>query len=290
MFPLASTTAIMRHPDPWEPEVIAAIQQHARAEYPKEACGVIVNDTYVPCENIHAEPTKYFRIDPEFTGPLLVDGKLQAVIHSHPDGPNHPSITDQQAQIDMGITWGVVSVIGDEQAATAVCDVLWWGDDLPEVPLEGRKFIWGIFHCYQLYRDWLYRNRGYRLPNFAYDQDFHRQGHNPFVEFCEFAGMTNLGKIDIEDLQVGDMLLGHVWGPVPNHCAVFVGNDQMLHHPPGGASRKDDLLRWWPKVDLVFRYEPKSSDVAPARGTGKALRSKAPNRSRRKPARSTADC
>lgn len=264
-----------RHADPWGPDVIAAIQQHGMNDYPYESCGYIADDKYHPCLNIHTEPAKGFKIDPAITGPLLAAGKLQAIVHSHPDGPNFPSVNDQQGQIDTDVIWGIVPVLGDEVKASGASDIIWWGEQLPIPPYEGRKFIWGVMHCYQLYRDWLFQERGHRLPNFAYDRDFYNQGHNPFVEFCEFAGMTNLGKVDISDLQVGDMLLGHVRGSVPNHCAVFVGNDLILHHPPGGVSRKDDLLRWWPLVDVVFRYvptDPKPSKAAPVRRARKKVR------------------
>jgi proteasome lid subunit RPN8/RPN11 len=258
--------AILRHPDPWGPDVIAAIQKHAMAAYPEEACGVVTGDAYVPCDNIHPEPEKAFRIDPEFSGKLMKAKKLQAVVHSHPDGPNHPSAFDQQSQIDMGIPWGVVPVIGDRVAAVACSDILWWGDTLPDVPLERRKFIWGIFHCYSLYRDWMWQERGIRIPNFAVPADFVEQGQNVFVENAEKAGLCNLGKPDIENLQVGDMLVGKLFGAFPNHCGVYVGDDQFLHHPTGGASGKVELLRWWPRIEVVLRYDPSNTpSVRPAR-------------------------
>jgi proteasome lid subunit RPN8/RPN11 len=272
----------LRHPDPWGPEVVAAIQQHAMEAYPMEACGIITDDVYVRCENIHEEPLTAFRINPEITSPLLMEGKLQAVVHSHPDGPNHPTYEDLASQIDMDVTWGVVPVIGDERAATAVSDILWWGDQLPPVPLERRRFVWGIFHCYQLYRDWWWQERGVRMPVWPLGPDFIQQRQNVFEneEYREKAGLTNLGKPDICDLQVGDMLLGKLRGDFPTHCGIFVGGDLMLHHPPGGSSGKTELLRWWPRVDMVYRYDD-SSDVASIRRPSQAIRKSAPRRRRK---------
>ena len=40
-----------------------AIVAHALAEYPREACGVIVGKEYIPCNNIAADDAQ-FEIDP----------------------------------------------------------------------------------------------------------------------------------------------------------------------------------------------------------------------------------
>jgi proteasome lid subunit RPN8/RPN11 len=276
----------LRHPDPWGPEVILAAQQHAMEQYPKESCGLVTGDKYVPCENMHMEPEKAFKIDPGATAPLIAAGTLQAVIHSHCDGPNHPSQMDLQGQIDMGVPWGIVPVIGDTAKATVACDILWWGDTLPDVPLERRQFIWGIFHCYQLYRDWWKQERGVVLPTWAYPADFIEKGVSPFLDRCEECGHRNLGKIDISDLQIGDMLIGRLYGSHPNHCGVYVGEDMLLHHPAGGASGKVELLRWWPRIEAVLRYEP--ANTSSVRRSGKAVRKKTPG-GRKQPARSRAN-
>jgi proteasome lid subunit RPN8/RPN11 len=270
----------LRNPDPWGPEVVDAIKAHAMAEYPRESCGIVVGDQYVPCENIHPEPLKAFRIDPDITDPLTVAGTLQAIVHSHPDGPNFASEADQQGQIDMDIPWGIVPVIGNQADAVVACDILWWGDSLPVAPLERRMFIWGIFHCYELYRHWMKLNRGVLPPTFACPHDFIERNINFFTDHIEASGHINLGKPDICDLQVGDILIGKLYGKHPNHCGVYVGDDMILHHPAGGASGYTELLRWWPKVEVVCRYDP--AHASSVRGLGEEVREKSP-RSRRKP-------
>jgi hypothetical protein len=188
----------------------------------------------------------------------MAAGQLQAIVHSHPDGPNHPSQPDLEGQIDSEIPWGICPVIGDTEKPLYACDMLWWGDTLPPVPLERRKFIWGIFHCYQLYRDWWRQERGMLPPIWPVGDSFIQDGFNCWDTFRENCGLTDMGKIDISDLQIGDMLLGKVRGSFPNHCAVFVGDDKMLHHPPNGVSGTVELLRWWPYVVTVFRNESTS--------------------------------
>ena len=119
----------------------------------------------------------------------------------------------------------------------------------------GRKFIWGVFHCWQLYRDWFRQERGILLPTWACEDDFITNDNDMFSIHRESVGMLDLGKPDISELQIGDMLLGKLQGGFPNHCAVFIGDDLLLHHPPGGASGRVELLRWWPRIEKVYRYD-----------------------------------
>jgi len=46
--------------------IIAAIQVHAAAEYPKECCGLVLAvgraQKYFPCRNIASEPNEEFRL------------------------------------------------------------------------------------------------------------------------------------------------------------------------------------------------------------------------------------
>jgi len=49
--------------------ILSAMEAHAAAQYPKEACGLVLaigrKQKYHPCRNIATEPTEEFRIDPE---------------------------------------------------------------------------------------------------------------------------------------------------------------------------------------------------------------------------------
>lgn len=269
MIPLNRAPVILRHPDPFDLAVVEDIKNHAVEAYPNESCGFVVPDVgYIRCDNTHPEPDKYFRVDPNDTAQALQRGAT-AFVHSHPNGPNYPSFADQQGQIDSELIWGIVPVIGtnvEEDIVPVPSDILWWGDKLPPQPLEKRKFIWGIFHCYQLYRDWAKLEWGVSIPNFACEIDFVDERYDIFVDNCERAGLRNLGKIDMSELEVGDMLVGHLRGDIPNHCGIYLGGDDFLHHPTGGASAKTNLLRWWPHIDTVMRYDgPKTT---PLRDTG----------------------
>lgn len=80
--------------------VRTAIAEHARAELPNEACGLLLLDgdeavEYVPGEN--ASPSPYFfelRLDPVAWADIGDRDLEQAVVHSHVSSPPRPSRTD----------------------------------------------------------------------------------------------------------------------------------------------------------------------------------------------------
>jgi proteasome lid subunit RPN8/RPN11 len=79
--------------------VRSALVEHAEAERPNEACGIVlfrdgVAERYVPAENAAASPYRFeVRADPEVWF-LEDEGYDLAVFHSHPASPARPSRTD----------------------------------------------------------------------------------------------------------------------------------------------------------------------------------------------------
>lgn len=254
-----------RNDDPFPLSVVEAAKAHATRCYPEESCGIVTPAGYIECVNIHDEPKEGFRIDPDVVSEHTINGTLLAVLHSHPDGPNYPSYWDQKHQIASGLTWGIIPVIGTTDTSGGVVPVasqiIWWGDELPIPPLERRLFVWGVFHCYSLYRDWVRLNWGITIPNFPCPDDFAETGFNIFMDNFDKAGLVDIGKIDVSELQIGDMVVGHLRGGFPNHCGVYIGGDDLLHHPVSGASGKMALLRFWSHVDTVFRYDKENASL-----------------------------
>jgi proteasome lid subunit RPN8/RPN11 len=80
-------------------EVRTALEEHARAEDPNEACGLVVlrdgrAERYVPGRNAASSPYRFeLDVDPEVWF-LEDDGYELAVFHSHPASPARPSRTD----------------------------------------------------------------------------------------------------------------------------------------------------------------------------------------------------
>ncbi len=79
--------------------VRSALAEHAEAERPNEACGLLVlrdgvAERYVRGRNAAASPYRFeLEVDPE-TWFLEDEGYELAVFHSHPSSPPRPSRTD----------------------------------------------------------------------------------------------------------------------------------------------------------------------------------------------------
>ena len=81
------------------PAVRSALVEHAEAESPNEACGVVVfkdgeAERYIPGTNLSESPYRYELQVPPDTWFLEDDGYELAVFHSHVSSPPRPSRTD----------------------------------------------------------------------------------------------------------------------------------------------------------------------------------------------------
>lgn len=248
---------------------IARMKAHARACYPRECCGLVVAGQYFECENTAADPLHDF----EISDPLLQDAgaDLQAIIHSHPDGPHYPTERDQAQQIAWGVPWGLIVATADSAA-----NPIWFGDGAPIAPLLTRGFRWGVTDCYSIIRDWYRLRRRIILPNFArawghWDRDvMGDKARSLYVDNFPRAGFRDLQLVPANSPSIlrhvlpGDVPLMRVQSPVyPNHAGVVTEDFNLLHHytafDPVDLSRPpkhDPVGRWVPFVTHWLRYGP----------------------------------
>jgi [CysO sulfur-carrier protein]-S-L-cysteine hydrolase len=104
-------------------DVRAQLAEHARAEEPNEACGLVafrdgVAERYLPGRNAVASPYRFeLDIDPE-TWFLEDEGYELAVFHSHLSSPPRPSRTDvENVGLWRGRPYLIYTVRTDELAA-----------------------------------------------------------------------------------------------------------------------------------------------------------------------------
>jgi [CysO sulfur-carrier protein]-S-L-cysteine hydrolase len=109
-------------------EVRSALVEHAEAELPDEACGLIalrdgVAERFLPGRNRVASPYRFeLEIDPEVWF-LEDDGYELAVFHSHPASPPRPSRTDVESiGLWEGKPYVILSLRTGELAAWTIAD------------------------------------------------------------------------------------------------------------------------------------------------------------------------
>jgi proteasome lid subunit RPN8/RPN11 len=106
----------------------AELAEHARAEAPNEACGLIVlregrAERYIRGRNTLESPYRYqLEVDPEAWF-LEDDGFELAVFHSHPETEPRPSRTDvENVGLWAGKPYVIYSLARDELAAWTITD------------------------------------------------------------------------------------------------------------------------------------------------------------------------
>jgi len=234
--------------------LIDAIKNHAIRVYPEECCGLIVGGMYVPLINRHEDPANHFRIEPGDYLSLIGNSKIQAVVHSHTNGRDFPSRGDMAAQMEMEVPWGIS--LANENGAN---DPFWFGDQVPIPPLRERVFRHGVTDCYALVRDWYRIHRQIVLPNLPRDWEWWDANENILVDHFREFGFREIGGE--KDLKWGDCVIGEIYdftcrhdAKPPNHCGVYVGGNQILHHLPNRPSRLDMLGPYRKIITHYLRY------------------------------------
>jgi cell wall-associated NlpC family hydrolase len=231
-------------------------KKHCINQYPKEACALVVSGEVIIVDNIHKDPINHFTITADRYAQYLIDGSLQAVLHSHTStnkSPSYnrvdlrtPSEQDQISQIEMGVPWGILGTDG------ATCsDPIWIGCD--EEPLEGRVFIHGKNDCLSLFLDYYKTVLGISIPNYPREYEWWLKGGDNYTE----DRFTDNGFVEVskQSIKIHDVLLIQFRSPVPQHAAIYTGNNQILHQLPNRLSGYDSLTKWSKYIVRVYRHK-----------------------------------
>lgn len=211
----------------FDDNILDKAKQHAREEFPKESLGVVVDNEYIPCENVHSEPEEHFKFHPRVWLSYVRQGNIQAIIHSHDDYP-HASIDDWYEQIRSGVPWGIIDMNKGN-----VRNIFFWGEQLPIQHLRGRTFHQGVYDCFSILRDF-FRLGGLEFQDYPREYMWWNQKGNDVI--MEGLKSAPLEIIPFRDARPGDGLLYSIphytnWkSGLINHCAVYIEDDKVLHH------------------------------------------------------------
>lgn len=248
------------------PALADQIKDHARAEYPKESCGLIVDGAYQPCVNAAEDPLQDFVIASNIIEKATLSGKLQAVVHSHPNGPHFPSDHDMRSQEASDVAWIIAPLDEDRQFPLVI-----WGANTPIPPVIGREFVHGVTDCYSLIRDafrlgreelakqdvdWPFAPQD--VPDFPrsdawWSESDDHPAQDLYVDNFAKAGFYEIPR---ENAREGDVFLCKIRSDKLNHGGVIVGGGMIMHHLPSRLSRREPAGIWQRAADLWLRYKP----------------------------------
>lgn len=215
---------------------------HAEAEYPKESCGLIVlkrgRKKYFPCKNL-SDKNRMFVMDPQDYALAEEEGDILNVVHSHCNQGPEPSQADLVGCEASGLPWLIVSWPTKRAHE--------FRPDGYEAPFIGREFVHGIVDCYTLFKDYHRRELGIEIPDFHREEKWWEKGQDLYMENFEKAGF-----VQVDDLKEHTGILMNMVSTVPNHIAVYIGNQQILHHVQGRLSTRDVWGGYWKKHTRLF--------------------------------------
>ncbi len=221
---------------PFDHSITKASQAHASEVYPNESVGFVVDGVYVPMENIHEDPLNHYTVDPKEVAKYA--SNLQGVIHSHPleNHPMHPSKHDMETQEAWGVPFGIQLI-----NAAGPGNIIWFGDSLPIPEYEGRPYIYGVYDCYTILRDYYRAELDVNLPIVPRDDGFWNRGEEMYLDNTMAQGFE---EIDVSDLQPNDGVLIKLKSKVANHAILYLGGDRGLHHMPFRSSSYDTVSKY----------------------------------------------
>lgn len=229
------------------------MNDHFLSVYPEEGCGVVVNNKFVPCDNIADDKVEDFRISSK---DYLKYQKIQGVIHSHTDpyasrfDKRTPSMHDMQGQKVTDLPWGIVNTEGEN-----VSNILWFGLNKP-VKILGRQFIHNVYDCLTCTCDYIKLEFNISIPTFPRPMEWDDFNKNFITDSIKEAGFKLLPKeTKLDDLVKGDVILFQIRGNYVNHVGVYVGNGKFYHHLIGQLSREDVVMKWNKNIVMYLRHE-----------------------------------
>ena len=230
--------------------------QHAMEEAPREACGLVFKDRYVPCINVNPEPEKGFVIGNDQNAALVKKhGPYEGVMHSHTAGEVSPSEEDMKHQIASGVPWGV-HVLEGGKAGHRYVDYFEFGDHLLDEPLVGRRFRMGVFDCVSLLRSWFWQEHGLKLPDIPRYDDIWED--NDLLQLFANGYSKEISDFDLlepDDIRKGDVVMMALRSETVNHFAVLCDDQVAIHHPYGGLSSRKPFVTLQAVAHKILRYK-----------------------------------
>jgi proteasome lid subunit RPN8/RPN11 len=228
-------------------EAMEAFKAHCFMDTENEVCGLFVVSegllTYVPCNN-HAFDTKNsFLIHPADFVRCSDIGDVIAVGHSHVIGSSDPSNEDRVNSENCLLPF----VIFQPHELTIAA----YEPRGEMQPLIGRTWRLGVSDCYTLVRDY-YKTQSLELQDYLRNDAACLKTESLFLKHFAENGFREVSGPP----RLNDGLLIQVLADIPNHVAVMVEDNLILHHIQNRLSCREPFGGYWRKNTVkILRHE-----------------------------------
>jgi cell wall-associated NlpC family hydrolase len=96
--------------------------------------------------------------------------------------------------------------------------------------LVGRQFAWGSTDCIGLLRDFFAQNFAITIRDYARPTNWDADELDLIRTIYPLEGFDLVPRWRVKDLHPGDVLAMSLRSGNPNHFAVFVGENKIVHH------------------------------------------------------------
>lgn len=225
----------------------AAMREYGELHYPEEACGFVVQVgkkvRILDSPNAAGDKRNQFRIASEDYVKASDLGEIIGVWHTHCEMPEKPSEADLAGCESSELPWYILSVYKTEQGFS-FSEIHAFEPSGFSMDYVGRPYIVGVFDCYSLVVDYYAREFGIKLNSYPRIDNWFRLGMNMFEENFKSEGF---GLLLDEEPRAGDVFLIHSGSSIPNHVAIYLGEEKILHHTHGRLSCRDIYGGYWEK-------------------------------------------
>lgn len=199
---------------------IDSILEWSETKVPYEACGVIADGKFWPCNNLMHGRINSFILDPKDYLAIAKHFKVEAIVHTHVEIPPAASDPDRTGCEKIQLPYVIVSWPTGQYCVIEPCGYI--------APLEGRVWGYGTHDCLALVRDALKIYGNIDMPDYDREEwEWWKKGGNYLEERFEQAGFVRMPQGTIpRQLDVFGIMLN---SKVVNHLAVFLEPDTMLH-------------------------------------------------------------
>jgi proteasome lid subunit RPN8/RPN11 len=216
------------------------IKLHALAEKPKECCGIITQHVH-RCRNISDNPEHHFKISPEDYVVAVKDGAVTAFYHSHLENPEFSQFDIQNSELHK------LPIVLYCIKTDAFSEYTPQGFQLP---YTGRGYIHGKVDCFTLIRDYYANEKNIFITDithpYRYVEDKKNHPENTKSYPVLFNHFIENNFIEVFNARSSDVLLMKTpFIPSPVHCAIFMNNNVILHHPFQGVSCSAPYSNFW---------------------------------------------